>query len=303
MSLLMYDNEILGYKESNVTYDFIGSDSEKLFKFNLNKRPDEWYYRTHPISYIYNKNGHRCKNIENINFDNYVLFAGDSHAEGVGLELETTYAYVTSKKLDVDYYNFGLGGTGLDYMFYNVVTWIQKYPPPKHIFMYWTDISRYTKITEYPKLSSILAGVYDTDHDERMLVYGSGSNYFKTRTILYEKMLNNILTAYNIPYTNFTILESEIFEGTETIKFLFRPDREDEVYKFDRARDEHVGLQTHDKISEILVRDYLDKYLNARVYNDSRGQSTSEGYRNNIIELSTEGSQRRIIRRNPGFTL
>lgn len=299
----MYDNEILGYKESNVTYDFVGSDSEKLFKFNLKKRPDEWYYRTHPISYIYNKNGHRCQNIENINFDNYVLFAGDSHAEGIGLELETTYAYVTSKKLDVHYYNLGLGGTGLDYMFYNVMTWLQKYPPPKHVFMYWTDPARFMKLNQFNNLTTILAGIHDSHEDERMLVYGSGSNYFKTRTIFYEKMLNGMLTAMGIPFTNFTILEPNIFDGTKTIQILFRPDRENEVWKFDRARDEHVGLQTHDKISEILVRDYLDKYLNARVYNDSRGQSTSERHRDNSIELSTEGSQRRIIRRNPGFTL
>jgi DNA polymerase III alpha subunit len=59
-----------------------------------------------------------CKSInikiEDIDLNNYILFIGCSHTEGIGLELQTTYPYLVSEELKCDYYNLGLGGTGID---------------------------------------------------------------------------------------------------------------------------------------------------------------------------------------------
>ena len=53
---------------------------------------------------------------QEIILNNYILFTGCSHTKGVGLALEDTYPYLLAQKLNCDYYNLALGGTGQDVM-------------------------------------------------------------------------------------------------------------------------------------------------------------------------------------------
>ena len=62
----------------------------------------------------YNSFGHRCKEIADLDFDNYVLFAGCSHTVGVGVTVKQSYPYRVAKKLKCDYYNLGLGDCVVD---------------------------------------------------------------------------------------------------------------------------------------------------------------------------------------------
>ena len=94
----------------------------------------------------YNRFGHRCKDIADLDFDNYVLFAGCSHTEGVGVTLKQSFPYKVAKKLKCDYYNLGVGGGGIDAVEHNLLSWFTLYDkPPKYIFCEWPDYARYMK--------------------------------------------------------------------------------------------------------------------------------------------------------------
>jgi len=110
----------------------------------------------------YNRFGHRCKDIADLDFDNYVLFAGCSHTEGVGVTLKQSFPYKVAKKLKCDYYNLGVGGGGIDAVEHNLLAWFTLYDkPPKYIFCEWPDHARF--MSQLPGYENMMpAGHWDT---------------------------------------------------------------------------------------------------------------------------------------------
>lgn len=195
--MLSLNNDFIGYHPLEHNVAFSGSDTEELFSKNLKLQPADWYYRANPISYVRNMHGHRCNEIENIDLDNYILFAGCSHTEGIGLHLENSYPYLLSKKLNVDYYNLALGGTGADVINHNIVTWFTKVKkPPKLLIVQWPhhtraitkDFSNPTNLEVEPWLAY---GVWDK---KAGIFFSEGENLgiFKSTRILTKKIVNNI---------------------------------------------------------------------------------------------------------------
>jgi hypothetical protein len=180
---------------------FTCSDTRQLYQQNLKTQPEDWIYRTKHISYNYNDNGHRCKNISDINLDNYILFTGCSHTEGVGLCLEDTFPYLLSQKMNYDYYNMGLGGIGLDILVYNLIIWFEKVKkPPKILIIQWPHNVRVT-VQDFSNLSVIDPvpyfnyGVWSADTNREMgrfLVLGEKLNFFNTVSILSKTLIKNI---------------------------------------------------------------------------------------------------------------
>lgn len=66
-----------------------------------------------PIKYQLNKNGFRCKNV-NDKTKNGILFLGCSHTFGVGLIEEQTFAHRVATHFNRECFNYGLPGKGLD---------------------------------------------------------------------------------------------------------------------------------------------------------------------------------------------
>jgi len=156
-------NDFIGSDDSNTTLKFIGGDSEKQFIQAIEEMPIDWYYNNTEILYDYNNLGHRCKNFEDLDQDNYILFIGCSHTMGVGLELEKTYPYLLSEKLKMDYYNLAVPATGNDVLEYNLLTWIFKInKKPKLIVVQWPDQSRFMEYDELRK-RALECGAWNTD--------------------------------------------------------------------------------------------------------------------------------------------
>lgn len=147
--MYQFHNNFIGYR-SLPTYKyqlFSGSDSKELFEANLKTMPDDWIYRTLPIEYNRNSLGHRCKELSEIDLDNYILVTGCSHTEGIGLPLENSYAYELSKKFKCDYYNLGLAGSGIDIMMHNLTVWLSTVKKqPKFVVMQFPDVARFSII-------------------------------------------------------------------------------------------------------------------------------------------------------------
>lgn len=94
----------------------------------------------------YNSHGFRCKEVDDLDFDNYILFVGCSHTTGIGVTIKQSYPYQVAKKLKCDYYNLGVGGGGIDALEHNLLAWFTLYDkPPKYIVCQWPDYARYIK--------------------------------------------------------------------------------------------------------------------------------------------------------------
>lgn len=210
MPMLSLNNDFIGYNLFHRNTEFSCSDTEELYQKNLKIQPIDWYYRDHKISYVRNSNGHRCKDISDIDLDNYILTAGCSLAEGIGLELEKTYPYLLSQQMNCDYYNLGVGGTGVDVMIHNLTIWLSTYKKPKLLIIQWPRPERFfvfgrnphsfndiNLITDSPKS----VGPWTTNqHESTMLATGDYIHYFKTVEVLASIKLK----SFKIPQINIT---------------------------------------------------------------------------------------------------
>lgn len=82
---------------------------------------------------LLNSHGHRCKEISELNFRNYILFVGDNAGLKLDKPIEETFPYITAKKSNMDYYNLAVFNGGLDVVKNNLVVWLHKYPSPRAI--------------------------------------------------------------------------------------------------------------------------------------------------------------------------
>lgn len=230
----------LGYDVTNFIRNFSGGDEEAPFLKNLNKQPDDWYYRNANVTYSYNEYGHRCKNIAELDLDNYILFTGCSHTEGVGLELEKTYAYQVASALDCDYYNLAMAGTGIDTMIYNLNMWfllVQK--KPKYMFVQWPDETRFTLIHG---VQADPCGFWKDDNDTRkFLFYGDKINFFLSRKTLAEQ--NTKLMVDESALININVMSQKNSEGSNLI-----------LHRNDFARDlSHPGIESHKELVDNIL--------------------------------------------------
>jgi len=147
----------------------------------------------HDLADIFNSRGHRCKEIEEINLQNYILFAGDNVGVGWGTPLEETYPYLVSKKLKIDYYNLSIFNGGLDSLKYNLITWYHKIPQKPRAIVISTEFLNSFIVTDqnYTKFSTC-----DLNDGKVQAVFDSGNtiNYFSTKQFLTDKLLANLIT-------------------------------------------------------------------------------------------------------------
>ena len=247
--MLSLNNDFLGYTsiEHNVT--FTGSDHEEAYTRNLKSKSSDWYYRTNTITYVRNKNGHRCNDIENIDLNNYILFAGCSHTEGIGLELEKTYPYLVSESLGYDYYNLGIGGTGIDVLAYNLITWFSTVKQkPKLVVLQWPYNVRF--ISKNPKDIEHMYRTYGPWSTEsgvdKFLITGNDVGFFDTRRTMMYNLIKNVVTCPIIE-----IAPSNSIFNNESVK----------IQIVDFARDQvHSGNLSNLKYASIIIDIIKDKY-------------------------------------------
>jgi hypothetical protein len=255
--MLSINNDFLGYHPKEHSVDFSGSDSKELYHENLKLQPDDWYYRTHSLSYVRNSNGHRCKEITDIDLNNYILFIGCSYTEGIGLELENTYSYLLSKKLECDYYNLALGETGIDVINYNIVTWFSKIKqPPKLLIVQWPNRTRAT-VCQSDEWHNY--GMWSTTNHKlkneirNFFISGEDIGFFKTKKILTKQIIYNIATC-------------PIIEASTDYSTLHDNDEEYFFKRIDSSRDirnkiGHMGIKS-DLVTSIMLYQKAKKLLN-----------------------------------------
>lgn len=248
-----FNGDFIGHASNSCT-EFIYGDSPDIFQDNLTKMPADWYYRNKKLTYDLNEMGHRSRSIDKIDFNNYILFVGCSHTFGMGLELETTYPYLVSQMLNMDYYNLGLTGASMDVVFYNLVTWLTKFNKPKLIVFQKPEIARFVLLENNSWLNFV--GPWTLTDENIKNFYNSALNipYFETKTFLYFKLISSL--CKDIPIINFELK----FKGSKLKQnphfddfniFNFIPDYDN------LARDNmHFGITSQIKLANIIVEKY-----------------------------------------------
>jgi hypothetical protein len=238
--MLAFNNKFLGWHLSEHNTNFSGSDTDELFANNLKTQPSDWYYRTNTISYIRNKNGHRCKDIEDIDLNNYILFAGCSHSEGIGLELEKTYPYLISKSLGCDYYNLSSAGTGIDVMAHNLALWRAKVKQdPKFLIIHKPEITRFVTL-ENSEGVIVRNSIWNTGSEVlKFIDQGNNINFFSSRFNINAALIENL-------YSNSKIIRVDWEEPKHPESIHFS--------QFDKARDlSHAGIESNKKLADDIV--------------------------------------------------
>lgn len=124
----------------------------------------------------YNSAGFRCKEFDDIDMDNYILFAGSSHTEGVGVKPEQTFAHLVSTVLKCDQVNLGVGGGGIDAVEHNLLMWFLKHKKlPKAIVVEWPDYARFMR-DNYGHANLCPAGMWS---DSEFITYAEQVLYLK----------------------------------------------------------------------------------------------------------------------------
>lgn len=119
------------------------TDEKVLVEANKKKFGPDWYYYHRPIEYQMNSEGYRMKEVEEVDWDNYILFLGCSFTVGIGILLEDTFVNLVSKQMNIDYVNGAIGGSSPEFAVNNLIYFLNRAEKlPKAVVITWPDISR-----------------------------------------------------------------------------------------------------------------------------------------------------------------
>jgi len=146
----------------------------------------------HDLADIFNSRGHRCKEIEEINLQNYILFAGDNVGVGWGTPIEETYPYLISKALKIDYYNLSILNGGLESLKYNLIAWYHKIPQKPRAIIISNEFLNSFLVSNQNNTGFKQCDLND-DKVQAVLDNGNTTNYFSTRHFITDKLLANLI--------------------------------------------------------------------------------------------------------------
>lgn len=154
------------------------------------------------LSEQYNSNGHRCKEISEINLQNYILFAGDNGSLGLDKPIEKTFPYIISQKLKCDYYNLSVFNGGLDALRYNLISWFVKYKRPKSVIISCEFMN--SLLISNNNFTEIKAADYQDEIIQDVANIGNVCGFFAGRNILAKELLKQyiICPIYQLRYKN-----------------------------------------------------------------------------------------------------
>lgn len=228
-------------------FDQYTADTEENYLKNFSKNPEKLIYFD-SVTHKFNNTGHRCKNIDEIDLNNYVLCIGCSQTFGLGNYIEDTYPYMLSKALNMDYYNLGLVGSGTDTHLHNLLIWCNTMPMPKFIVWQWTSDARVICM----RGENFIYGANpwaNNDDINHMLTLADSLGFFKIR----RKLATEILKIIDTP-----IIQIDISLNKESIHF--------DCLDFSRDM-RHLGPKSHTNVSQCIYNYYLNKYSNNHAIN------------------------------------
>lgn len=161
----------------------------------------------HNLATIFNTNGHRCKELAQLNTKNYILFAGGNAGVAIDTPIEQTYPYIVSKNCRLDYYNLCVSSGGIDTLRYNLLIWYKNFPPPKALVINCEFLQG--QLISDPVFSFIEEA--NTEDEEVQEIYRAGTAcyYYNAKRIIVDKLLSYYIQG--IRYQIVSKDETELF--------------------------------------------------------------------------------------------
>lgn len=174
----LYTDHLLLLSAKQPNKNWAESDSESLYKENLKTQSEDWYYRTHSITYKRNSNKYRCAEWNDITWSNSWIVLGCSSVEGIGLDESDVLSTRLSELLDSPVINLGVGGTGADVTLFNSIRLIDKNIRPKGVIIINGDFTL-TRLSLFTSTGSIAIGNWSFD---KKINQGKFSNLYSLWT-------------------------------------------------------------------------------------------------------------------------
>lgn len=128
---------------------FDGTDTEELYKLNLQRQPTDWRYRTQAVEYEWNSNGYRTVEWSDVTWSDSHIIMGCSFVAGFGVALEDTVSSRLELLLNEPVINLGFGGGGPTVVHYNTLMLIQAGVKPRSVSIVAPGINRYTMFDKW----------------------------------------------------------------------------------------------------------------------------------------------------------
>lgn len=235
------------------------------------------------VSYKYNSDFFRCDEFTNIHNSKYhVVFGGCSETEGVGGNLNETWAYKLylelKNKYDLDgYYSLGKSGNGWSKIALSLINYSEKYGTPTHFFVmlpnigrnyYWDkENNKWDYLQKYVNEGWEIGphkkeNLFDADEHKRQFIeftigWKIFNSYCKSNNIkilysTWDYRENNNLNVYD--HQSNIFIESNANDGL--IKFIESKYPDMNVPKnLLRKRDNHQGDIVHEYWKNIFIKE------------------------------------------------
>jgi hypothetical protein len=232
-------------KSSYDFYPFCG-DTEELFKKNLRTMPDDWPWRSIPITYNVNSQGYRCPEWDKILWDESILMLGCSYVFGTGIDGKHTCAHQLSEILNHPVINLGIPGSSPVFHWFNTTKLLENNISPKAVIYFWPQNSRV--------LEFVNSGDPNLVRNCGAWLPGNfGKIWIMNKTQRIEYLRTCVISAssmWRCPVLNFTV-DSENNNELPHLKMM---------QVIDHARDftdtmTHPGIETNREWAKIIAND------------------------------------------------
>lgn len=118
-------------------------DDLETYRYNLERLPEDWIWRSRPVDYYFNQQGYRMMEFENINWDRYIAVFGCSNTVGVGLDQDSLWYTAWAKQNDFHVVNLALAGGTKETTLMNLRDLLNHAPKlPRAVSIQWTEPTR-----------------------------------------------------------------------------------------------------------------------------------------------------------------
>ncbi len=219
------------FKTALKTCSFNSTDTEEQYKKNLKRLNNNWKYYNEQINYCYNSIGARSPEVSTVDNNNFFITYGCSHTEGIGISEKDRYSNIISKKLNLKYLNYGMGGTSHNYMWLNNILGVKNIKfRPKFVVCQWPEICRVSTLSDYEFELNIPSFASDSTFYRSYIMK---PDFYRLQSIGYFHSINQMWNNVGVPVIHFT-LDQETHELLNIKKFTINF-----VDEYNLARDLH----------------------------------------------------------------
>ena len=230
------------------------------------------------ISYKINNYGYRSDDMVKENAESNFLYNGCSNTFGIGVPLESVWAYQLNSFLSGEkFINLAINSGSYKTIIYDVFNYIRNFGKPKGVFLLFPNIERQITFHQYDEETVFNIKVWNNDWENEKFssVITEETNTFEFYSMV--KMLEDYLGELNIPLIWSTwnyklekkILSNNIFNNYicsdsfkvyEKVQDLGKPEALDNDY-WDVARDNsHLGSKYHLFYALLMHEEWKNKY-------------------------------------------